>query len=182
MPLMSEAFLVVYVVTSELMEKFKQPFGLLIRGTFSETMTKLKEIVGREKPPMIITVGDIVSRNFHKNSINAKLVITDNKSMRRRAKPVVLESVKTRRVKNPQGVITEEAMAVVKEALQSEDHVHILVDGEEDLLTLIAVLYAPDGALVFYGQPHEGVVAVKVTAEKRAAAQNILDSMKCKKS
>jgi GTP-dependent dephospho-CoA kinase len=174
--------MIVYVVTSELMEKFKQPFGLLLRGTFSETMTKLKEIVNTEKPPMVITVGDIVSGNVHKYEINARLSITDNKSMRKRNQPVVLEPRKTLHVKNPQGTITEEAIVTVKEALQSEDHIHILVDGEEDLLALIAVLYAPDGAIVVYGQPHEGLVVVKVTEEKRAEAQKLLDSMKCKKS
>jgi uncharacterized protein (UPF0218 family) len=174
--------MVVYVITPELMEKFKQPFGLLLRGTFSETMRQLKEIVDRENPPMVITVGDTVSRNLHKNGIKAQLSITDSKSMRRRTQPVTLEPRKTLHVRNPQGTITEEAIAIVKEALQSEDHTHILVDGEEDLLTLIAVLYAPDAALVVYGQPQEGVVVVKVTAEKRADAKKLLDSMQCKKT
>jgi uncharacterized protein (UPF0218 family) len=174
--------MVVYAITSELMEKFKQPFGLLLRGTFSETMRQLKEIVDREKPARVIAVGDIVARNLHKRGINAQLSITDNKSMRRRTRPVVLESMKILHVSNPQGTITEEAMAMVKEALQSEDHTHILVDGEEDLLTLISVLYSPDGALVVYGQPHEGVVVVNVTPEKRAEVNKLLDSMKCKKT
>jgi uncharacterized protein (UPF0218 family) len=73
-------------------------------------------------------------------------------------------------------------MSMVREALLSEDHTHIVVDGEEDLLTLAAVLFAPDKAFVVYGQPHEGVVVVKVTEEKRAEAQELLDSMKRKKS
>ena len=174
--------MVVYIITPELMEKFKRPFGLLLRGTFSQTMSKLKEIVDTEKPSIVITVGDTVSRNAHKQGITARLSITDNKSMRKRTEPVVLESRKIMRVRNSQGLITEEAIATIKKALRSQDHVHILVDGEEDLLTLIAVLYAPDNALVVYGQPREGIVVVKVTEEKRAEAQKILDSMECKKS
>jgi uncharacterized protein (UPF0218 family) len=174
--------MVVYVVTSELMGKLKLPFGLLLRGTFSETMSQLKEIVDCEKPSRVVAVGDTVSKNLHESGIDAQLSITDNKSMRRRGKPVVLEQRRTLRARNPRGTITEEAIAVVKEALQSEDHTHLLVDGEEDLLTLIAVLYAPDNALVVYGQPREGVVVVKVTAEKRAEAEQLLDSMKCEKS
>ena len=174
--------MVVYAVTPELMKKFKQPFGLLVRGTFPETMRKLKEIVGKENPPMVITVGDTVSRNAHKHGVNAQLSITDNKSMRKQTRPVILESRKILHIRNPPGSITEEAIAIVKAALQSEDHTHILVDGEEDLLTLITVVYAPDGALVAYGQPKEGVVIVKVTPEKRAEAEKLLDSMKSKKT
>ncbi len=172
----------VHAITSELMEKFKQPFGLLLRGTFSKTMRQLKEIVDAEKPVRIVAVGDTVSRNLHEHGIDAQLSITDNKSMRKPTQPVALEPKKTFHVRNPQGTITEEATATVKEALQTEDHIHILVDGEEDLLTLIAVLYAPEGALVVYGQPHEGLVVVKVTAEKRAEAKKLFDSMKCEKT
>jgi uncharacterized protein (UPF0218 family) len=172
----------VYVVTPELMEKFKQPFGLLLRGTFSDTMRQLKEIVDKKKPTAMVAVGDTVSRNLHEHGLKAQLSITDNKSMRKRTQPVAFEVEKTLRVRNPAGTITEEAVATVKKALQSGEHTHILVDGEEDLLTLTAVLYAPDAALVVYGQPHEGVVVVEVTAEKRAEAQELFDSMKCKKS
>ncbi len=174
--------MVTYAVTSELMEKFRQPFGLLLRGTFSETTTKLKKIMDAENPPLVITVGDTVSRNAHKSGIIAQVSITDNKSMRKQAQPLVFEHRKTLHVINPQGVITDEAINVVKESLSSKEHTHVIVKGEEDLLTLIVVLYAPDGALVVYGQPREGVVAVRVTAEKRAEAQKLLESMECKKS
>ena len=81
-------------------------------------------------------------------------------------------------VKNPPGTITEEAIVAIKEALESPKHVHILVDGEEDLLVLIAVFYAPEKSLVVYGQPYEGIVVVKVTSEKKAEAAEILKAMK----
>jgi uncharacterized protein (UPF0218 family) len=55
--------------------------------------------------------------------------------------------------------------------------VHVVVDGEEDLLVLVAVLYAPVGGLVVYGQPGEGVVVVRVTDAKRAEALGILKGM-----
>ncbi|MDI6805914.1 MAG: DUF359 domain-containing protein, partial [Candidatus Bathyarchaeia archaeon] len=52
-----------------------------------------------------------------------------------------------------------------------------IVDGEEDLLTLIAVLYAPQNSFVVYGQPYEGIVVVKVTPEKKAEVSEILKTM-----
>jgi uncharacterized protein (UPF0218 family) len=173
---------VVYALTPELRDKFKEPFGTLLQGTSAETMKQLQAIVAAEKPPRIVSVGDKVSRNLHKHGITPQLSITDNKSLRRSVKPAVFEAKKVVRVQNPQGVITDEAVTAVQAALKGTEHVHITVDGEEDLLTIVAVLYAPEGALVVYGQPYEGVVAVRVTAERRARSREFLDLMACSKA
>ena len=71
---------------------------------------------------------------------------------------------------------------MVKEALEGNEHTHIVVKGEEDLLTLIAVLYAPENAFVVYGQPYSGIVVIKVTFEKKALVQEFLKAMKSSKS
>ena len=169
---------IVYRVTPALRAKFKEPFGMLIRGSFAETISKIENIVKREKPPKIISVGDTVSRNFHEHQINPQLSITDNKRRRKKIKPRVFAGKKIVPVKNPQGTITEEAIKAIREALESDEHVHVIVDGEEDLLTLVAVLYAPEKSLVVYGQPYVGIVVVKVTPEKKAEAAEILKAMK----
>lgn len=170
---------VVYVLTPEFREKFKQPFGLLLRGNPVQTMKQLDTIVSREKPPKIIAVGDTVSQNLYEHKINAHLSITDNKSLRKTVETVTFKCKQVIHVKNPQGTITVEAITALQDALRSDDEVHIIVDGEEDLLTLVAVLYAPEGSVVIYGQPYEGVVIVKVTTEKRAEAKKLLDAMIC---
>ena len=54
----------------------------------------------------------------------------------------------------------------------------MLVEGEEDLLTLVAVLKAPENSLVVYGQPHEGVVAVKVDKAIKEGIRKIIAAMK----
>ena len=175
---------VIYCVTSELRKKFKEPFGLLLVGNFSETMTKLKVILEKEKPPVIVSVGDTVSRNLHSHGLKPSLSVTDNQSMRRRVKPSVFENTKIVHVKNPQGTITREAFAAVQKALEKsvESHVHVVVDGEEDLLTVVAVLHAPEGSLVVYGQPYKGIVVVKVTPEKKAEAKALLKAMAVRKA
>jgi len=167
-----------YCVTPETLSKFKEPFGKLIQGTYAETMSELETIIRKEKPTSIISVGDTVSRNLHKHHIIPQLAITDNKSMRRKLQPKVFPAKNLIQVKNPQGKITQEAITAMQTALEANAHTHMLVDGEEDLLTLIAVLYAEENSLVIYGQPRKGIVIVKVTAGKRAEAQEILKSMK----
>jgi uncharacterized protein (UPF0218 family) len=169
---------IIYVITQEILTKFKEPFGVLIKGSVSEAMEKLNDLVKKENPPIIISVGDTVSRNLHNYKIIPKISITDNKSMRQKLESQTFPNKTVFKTKNPQGTITQEAISAIKTAFKSEKQTEILVDGEEDLLTLIVVLYAPENALVVYGQPNEGVVVVKVTPNKKDEAKKIWKMIK----
>jgi hypothetical protein len=168
---------ILYTITPELRIKLKKPLGTLIRGSYTETVKKLLDMIKEEKPLTIISVGDTVSKNIVENHLLPQLAIVDNRVMRRSIQPIPTTAEKTIHVKNPQGTITEEAITSIKDALKSKCHVKIIVDGEEDLLTLIAVLYAPQNSFVVYGQPYEGIVIVKVTPEKKAEVSEILKAM-----
>lgn len=172
-----------YIITPELRVQLKEPFGSLIQGTIEETMTKLERRIEKEKPTMIISVGDIVSKNLHLYKLHPQLTVIDNISLRNQktvpSEPHGEESVS---IKNPQGTITEESTVAIQKALAKGVHTHIVVDGEEDLLTLIAVLYAPENSFVIYGQPHSGIVVVKITDQKKRQVQEFLNSMKVSKS
>lgn len=50
----------------------------------------------------------------------------------------------------------------------------IIIIGEEDLLTLPVVAYSPLGTVVYYGQPHKGIVEVEVTEEMKQQAASWL--------
>jgi|WetSurMetagenome_2_1015567.scaffolds.fasta_scaffold183857_3 GTP-dependent dephospho-CoA kinase len=169
---------VAYRITPKLRSKFKEPFGNLIQGSVSETMSKMKELVESENPSTLISVGDVVSNNLHESNIHPKITIIDNKFLRTQRMPKMATVEKTVNVNNPKGKITKEAILAIKEAIEKNRHTHIIVNGEEDLLTLIAVLYAPENAYVVYGQPYTGIVVVKVTTEKKAQAQEFLNVMK----
>jgi uncharacterized protein (UPF0218 family) len=173
---------VAYFLTPELIMKLKEPFGNLILGTPEETMSNLKEMVKKEKPPKIISVGDIVSKNLHKHNVHPQLTIIDNVSLRTQKMAIETAVQKTVCVDNPQGTITQESIFAIREALESNLHTHIVVKGEEDLLTLIAVLYAPEKAFVVYGQPYSGIVVVKVSSERKARVLEFLNGMKASKS
>ena len=167
-----------YVVTSEVLAKFKKPFGDLIKGTSEETSKSLCIVIEKDHPTAVIAVGDRVSRNLNKNKIPMQISITDNKSHRRKLRPQVFADMHLVKIKNPQGTITPQAIIAMQDAVKSKSSTQILVDGEEDLLTLIAVRFAPENAMVVYGQPHEGIVYVKVTPSKRKEAEEILKRMK----
>jgi uncharacterized protein (UPF0218 family) len=171
-----------YILTPELRLKLKEPFGSLIQGTAEETMARINELIKKEKPPRIISVGDVVSLNLHRHGVEPQLTIIDNVSLRDKAMPQEVVVEKTVYVDNPQGTIAQGAILAIKKALREKKHTHIVVKGEEDLLTLIAVLFAPENAFVIYGQPYSGVVVVKVTLERKARVQEFLNAMKASKS
>ena len=167
---------IIYTITPELRVKLREPFGILVKGTFDQTMSKMYEIKN-QNPPKIISVGDVVTKNLQDYNIPADLSIIDNQSMRNKFQSTSHTS-EVIKVKNPQGTITKEAIKEIKEALKNNKQTHIVVDGEEDLLALIAVLYAPKNSVVVYGQPYEGIVLVKVSPEKKTEASKILKEMK----
>jgi len=174
---------IAYMLTPKLAVQFKNPFGILIEGTVDETMNTLKGILEAEKPSMIISVGDVVSRNLHVYGMHPQLSVIDNVSLRnRKEKAITAHGEKVVAVKNPHGTITEEAIQTIKTALTKNEHTHIVVEGEEDLLVIIAVQYAPLHSFVVYGQPNCGIVVVKVTAERKADVKVFLKDMKPAKS
>lgn len=141
-------------------------------------MKKLEQLLKEEKPTKIISVGDAVSDSLVKHGFSPHVLIVDNKIMRKPITPISVGAKKVLHVKNPAGTLTDETWLVVEAALNETQRTKVIVDGEEDLLTLVAVLTAPNDALVIYGQPHEGIVVVKVSESKKKALRKIVNAMK----
>jgi len=171
-----------YTLTQRLRVFFKEPFGVLILGTPEQTMKQLVEKAAKEKPPVIIAVGDVVSQNLHTFNIHPQLSIVDGKSLRDQPMPEQTAADKIVHVENPQSTITNESLEAVKVALDSGMHTHIVVDGEEDLLVLPAILHAPENAFIVYGQPYVGIVVAKATKMRKEQVKEFLKEMKASKS
>jgi len=156
--------------------RLKTPLGQLFRGTPIETMPRLKMLVQQSKPSKLTTVGDVVSRETLEAGIQVNLRIVDQMTLRKRISPIEIRAERTYKVRNPAGIITREAWDTIREALKDKEAL-ILVDGEEDLLAIPAVLESPDNALVVYGQPSEGLVVVTASFEKKSEVRKITNRM-----
>ncbi len=165
-------------LTPQLRKKLKKPLGTLFQGSLEETMKILETLIEKEKPVKIVTVGDRVSQDLTTHSLLPDVLIIDNKIMRKEIPPISATADKVIKVKNPPGTITDEAWLAIEKAMRDSQRTKIIVDGEEDLLTLVAILTAPENSLVLYGQPHKGVVAIKTTAETKHRVQEIVEAMK----
>jgi len=176
-------------ITPELNIILKNPLGLFFQGTIEETIQKVKKYFSENEnkinPPLIITVGDICTRSLHNSGINIDIAIIDGKTLRTSQEDVNFPAKKIYKLSNKKGYIEGKAWNIIIDAINSVDKpVIIEVDGEEDLLTLIAVLESPLNSIVFYGQPpikefnmEQGLVLINVTPEKKKEFIGYLEKM-----
>jgi uncharacterized protein (UPF0218 family) len=166
-----------FILTEAHRETLKRPLGELVTGTPSECNGALKNVIISENPKLVVLVGDTVSRNSVQSNIRADVIIIDNKEKRGKAAQFEHTGRHVFRTTNPAGTIDVDAWRAVDEAVRKGKSL-VLVDGEEDLLTLVAIVAVPLGSLVVYGQPDQGIVIVRVRQEKKTEIQLVLDGMK----
>jgi uncharacterized protein (UPF0218 family) len=154
----------------------KKPLGELIKGTPAECSRKLKEVVAKEKPPRLVLIGDTVAGNAFLTGLKPDVIIIDHLEKRKKATEFDYTSKNVLGAKNAAGTITSEAWQAVERAVHQGDSI-VNIEGEEDLLTLVAILSAPERSLVAYGQPDEGIVLVRVAADKKKEISKIIEQM-----
>ncbi|NHI93962.1 MAG: DUF359 domain-containing protein [Candidatus Lokiarchaeota archaeon] len=169
-------------LTKELRTLLGKPLGLLIEGDSDRTVKIAKSNISTIKPPKIIAVGDIVSRNLLNAGIKIDMFIIDGKTLRTSKEHLGFTGEEIITINNPQGFIMTKVWSILEQALNSTKQIQINVNGEEDLLGLPAVILAPLNSLIFYGQPPifgpSGLVMIQVTEEKRKEFQEYIKMMK----
>lgn len=162
-----------YLLAESEKEAFRTPIGPI-------TTDMEKVIRAIPSGSLVIAVGDIVSISIQQAGRIADISIIDNKSRRQILEPtqfLVTENSHKRSVHNPAGSITAEAVTNLREAISDFEATHaeqlIVVSGEEDLLTIPAVLLAPLHTVVLYGQFDKGIVVVTVSEQNKKHVQNL---------
>ena len=80
-------------------------------------------------------------------------------------------------VENPAATLSEALLKALSTALDANGTTVIVVDGEEDLVAVPAIVAAPLGASVIYGQPNEGMVLATVDAELTEEMRDLFSRM-----
>jgi len=168
------------LLPDELRSSLKEPLGRLYKGNGQECITAMeKELLFAKK---VVAIGDMTAFYLLKASVVPDLLVVDNKTKRMPVSDHIIEmldheSYKTVRVKNPAATVSKDLIDLIQDSLNSDEHVKIVVEGEEDLATLPAILYAPMGSVVVYGQPNEGSVLVNVTPERKLYIEEFMKRM-----
>ncbi|RLF06824.1 MAG: hypothetical protein DRK00_00530 [Thermoprotei archaeon] len=151
----------------ELRETCRIPLGVAIYREPEEAIPLIRELVQLVRPPMLISVGDFVTANLWRGGLRPDVAIVDMRVMRHASEHDVREMMGrdylVLRCVNPPGTLTRDAMARVKDAVRAATRgakALLIVDGEEDLLALPAIIFAPDRSVVVYGLWLGAAVAV----------------------
>lgn len=163
------------VLTEDLRLKLKNPMGLLIEGDVKSVIDRLLPLIQDKR---IISVGDVVSQNLIEHEIFPELVIVDGRNLRAEIGDSI-DCDNTITVKNPQSEITGELWVAIERFFKDKTKrfKKILVEGEEDLAVMPAVLHGDGDTVVLYGQPERGVVIIEVTEDKKKEISEYLNEM-----
>jgi uncharacterized protein (UPF0218 family) len=162
-------------------DELRKPIGKLLTDKPTKALIKL---VNEQKPPLLILVGDFCVQEALKLKLVPHLSIIDGKNLREPFDKITIDNSKIIESYNPAASITSESWIKIKKIIkelysQKEKQPIILyIDGEEDLLVLPTVLEAPENSFVVYGQPHEGIVLIKVTPNVKFKCRKLIERMK----
>lgn len=149
-----------------------KPFGALMSDGNTESVMR------GDIKKTVISVGDKTTKRLMQNGVIPTLAIVDLQVERKaytweKEDWDMLPKAKTELPSGPGFISTLAAAAISAWA----KHVHpsvLIIDGEEDLLVLPAIVHAPLGAIVYYGQPKKGIVRLVVTNAKKEEAAALL--------
>lgn len=167
----------------DLRTEFKEPFG--------PVFTDARELLEAVNGP-IIAVGDVVTYHLVEAGRVPEIAVLDGYTERTPVDEEVRqgtgEYARRIAVANPAATLTADLLDALAAALagidggdetgeRNDETTVIDVEGEEDLCTVPAIVAAPGGTNVVYGQPDEGMVRVTVDYETRARARGLLERM-----
>ncbi len=159
----------------------KTPLGPLYTGE------AVRSLFASLDPSRTVTVGDVVTRSFIEQKGAAPLVAIIDGRTCRKDKPWLTEEYEKKftiivRIRNPPGFIARETIVEeLGDALVGipDDRVLVLVEGEEDLLLLLAPhIINVRPLILLYGQPGEGVVAVPLLGSSELPLGNLVSYMR----
>lgn len=166
---------VVVSLPEDLRSALKEPAGPL----FTEA-----DVLLEESGTPLLTVGDVVTYHVIQAGRTPEVALVDEQTERTAVEEEIAATIATHdgfecelTASNPAATLTAALLDTLQVAIDRPDATLIAVDGEEDLATLPAVVVAPAGASVVYGQPGEGMVHVRVNAETRAEMRELLGRM-----
>ncbi|MDP2632424.1 MAG: pantetheine-phosphate adenylyltransferase [Candidatus Curtissbacteria bacterium] len=149
--------------------KLKIPFG---------PIAKIDKITAKKYPPHA-AVGDITVSAFVKIGVQPKISVVDFLVERKKIYSQLSQlGFATNNadviIKNPPGDISKAMIAEISKATSKQSRTIIVVDGEEDLAAVPAILLAPLGTYIYYGQPKKGAVRVEVNIKTKEQIKNLL--------
>jgi len=163
-----------YRLPEELRTRLGAPLGTVYTGDEAKG-ADFESLV--RSAPMTVTVGDRVTDTLGAMGRTPDVQVVDGFERRILREVPTVPYARLIKVNNPAGTLTADAISGMRKAFLGKKPVRVQVEGEEDLMAMLAIAMAPVSATVFYGQPGVGVVAVKANATAKSRNRAILAKM-----
>lgn len=157
----------------------KYPLGALLSSAPEISYKLLIQYLNFLRPRKIIAVGDFVTNNLVNRGIYPDIIVIDGKVERKKYKIEINTSIYTIiKIKNPPSTLNIEIFKLCDEISKDNRRYMVIVDGEEDLLTLPLIYYSPETSVVVYGLPKLGVVITPCDKSKKRFVKKVLRLMR----
>lgn len=169
-------------LTEELREECSRPFGRLYSGNNVE----INDIEELQDYSILICVGDVVSYCALTSDLTPHIILMDKKTKRELNEEIagkidqLSQDYRIVEAQNPTGYVSLDLVRKIEDSLKrvdSGEKIKMVVEGEEDLAVIPLVCILPENSLIIYGQPDEGIVALKVNHDKKILIHHILRKM-----
>jgi hypothetical protein len=157
-------------------EALKAPKGDVYAKRDGSPEKRAAERLREEKPPKVVSVGDVTTHTLLQMGYVPDVMIVDGIT-KRGPFDATFKADTEYLIYNPAAAIYPEAWSAIDTAIHLDGTALVRVDGEEDLMGFPAVLLAPEGSVVLYGQPDVGIVWIPVNEENRQLAHGLLAAM-----
>ena len=169
-------------VQKEIIDLLRKPFGDVIRY---DQVEKHKIIQLRQATRKLLTVGDTTTAKVLSFNVVPDVSVVDGLE-KRYASAISISKLKSMissisgaelielSCRNKPGSISLEVISILFRALMYHIPVLVRVIGEEDLITLPLIAYAPTYSTILYGQPSEGLVVVRVRKRIQERAKHLM--------
>ncbi len=160
-------------INEKVMKDLKTPWGEIY---------KTKKLIEKINNRKVISIGDICSHKLIENNFIPYICIYDGISQRKKVSSKLNNFFekhynKIVNVDNEAGTINPLAEFVLISLIELKSKGAINVKGEEDLLTLVAMMHLPKDYVVVYGQPKKGAVLVEYSEDVKKKAKKVYGEM-----
>ncbi len=171
------------ILPDSLRPQLQKPLGIVLTGQ------NIEKSILANRDNVTISVGDVATQTLFSFGVQPSLAIIDlyveRKPYQSFAAYKFPKKYRVVRVQSGPGFIAKKAVNVIKTwSKHVRERTVLVVTGEEDLLAIPAIMYAPTGSVVYYGQPpaaawacgplQEGLVEVTINADKQREARELL--------
>lgn len=167
-----------YLVPEGLRPALSRGYGVVVRGSDPlDVAARVSQIMGRRRA---WCVGDVVVASLVRIGRIPEVAFVDGLTLRERGPdlaPIVeaYRGEEVLRISNPRGFLSSQAIDAVKAISPTRGRRFlVIVEGEEDMISLAVAALAPLGDVLAYGLPRVGVSVVEIDQNVRELAESLL--------